>query len=354
MSTRHFFLVCSLLAPWILCADDLPASNQGKEASGLVSPSSRYQVTNGWNMFFNAEFLYWTAKEDGLYYAQNGYTGVTDTPIPPNESSTIFNGHLAKVHPHFRPGFRIGFGGNMEYDEWDILVNWTWFQSTAHGHKHGPLLTLWGTPPVSGQAQASRTASSANADWDLLLNLFDAEMGRSFWVGRHLSVRPFMGLRGAWIDQHFHIHYDLATTPGITLKTKALSDFSGGGLRVGTDFRFTLLGGWSLYGLASGSLLYGFYDAKFVAKSDDVTAAKAKDGFRQAAANAQLEMGFRWDSYFHKDRYHLGLYAGWEQNIWFGANKMNHFFGSLGEGNLEQMNGDLTLSGGTFGLRFDY
>ena len=35
-----------------------------------------------------------------------------------------------------------------------------------------------------------------------------------------------------------------------------------------------------------------------------------------------------------------------EQNIWFGINKMNHYFANLNQGNLEQMIGDLSLVGG--------
>lgn len=332
---RRFLFSCLLLSA-SLCADDLPPSTQGKEASGLVNPSARFQVTNGWNMFFNTEFLWWTAKEDGLYYVQKGYNGPSDVPI--------FSGHIAKAKPKFQPGFRIGFGGNMEYDEWDVLVNWTWFQSNAKGSTEGDLLTLWARPG------ATVNASSASSKWMLYMNIFDAEMGRSFWVGKHFSMRPFISLRGAWIDQHFHMRYQLEELA----KLSAHSDFQGGGLRMGTDLRFSLLGGWSFYGLASGSMLYGYYDCRFGERYNGAQIAKAKDGFRQAASSAQMELGFRWDTYWHKDRYHFGGYACWEQNIWFGLNKMNHYFGALGDGNLEQMNGDLTLSGGTFGIRFDF
>jgi hypothetical protein len=323
----------SLLVAPPLIAGDLPASTQGKEASGLVNPSSRYQVVNGWNIFFDTEFLWWTAKEDGLYYAQQGYT------------DPDFSGHLAKVHPHFRPGFRLGLGGNMEYDEWDVFTNWTWFESTARGSKEGDLLTLWSHP------DGDSSASFASGKWHLLLNLVDFELGRSFWVGRHFSLRPFLCVRGAFIDQNLRIHYALADSSS---HLKARSDFSGGGVRAGSDLRFTLLGGWSFYGLASASMLYGFYDCKFYQDVAGERIATTKDGFRQATSNAQLELGLRWDVYLHRDRYHLGLYAGWEENIWFGLNKMNHFFGDIDAGNLEQMNGDLTLSGGTFGVRFDF
>lgn len=339
-----------------LSAGDLPSSTQGKESVGMVNPSSRFQVDNGWNIFLDTEFLWWIAKEDGLFYTQSGFTGVETSATPP-DGAVNFNGHLKKVKPQFRPGFRIGLGGNMEYDEWDIYLFWTWFKSNARGtsreNNHGSLLTLWGHPKVDAP-NSTKGASFAQGKWGLHINLIDVELGRSFWTGRHLSLRPFFGIRGAWIDQHFGIRYDYNTIPLTKGRIRAESDFEGVGVRAGLDMRFTLIGGWSFYGIASAAMLYGFYDCDFHAHWNSVKVANARDGFHNAASTAQLSLGVRWDTYVHKDRYHFGLYAGWEQNIWFGLNKMNHYFSNFNEGNLQQMNGDLALSGGTFGVRFDF
>lgn len=338
-----------------LCADEpLPSSHQGKEATGMVNPSSRFQVENGWNFILDGEFLWWVAKEDGLYYAQSGYSTAMTTAVPP-DGTIDFDGHIKKVQSHWHPGFRIGIGGNMPYDEWDILLHYTWFRSHADSVSHsspskGLLLVLWGHPDAT-DAQA---ATKAQGIWKLHYNVLDLEMGRAFWVGRYFSLRPFICARGAWIDQKLKIKYDLDTTPETDAHLQAKSDFEGGGVRAGLDMRFALLNGWSLYGLASGSMLYGYYNCDFREKWESTEIAESKDRFHQAASSAQLALGVRWDSYFHNNRYHLGLYAGWEQNIWFGLNKMNHFFSDLIDGDLQQMNSDLTFQGGTFGLRFDF
>ena len=214
---------------------------------------------------------------------------------------------------------------------------------------------LWGHPDVDdGSGDTASGATYARGIWNMRLNLLDLELARSFWVGKHFSLRPFFGARGAWIDQSFKIHYDLTTTPITEANLRAKSDFEGGGIRAGLDARFALLGGWSFYGLASASMLYGYYDCRFHESWESTNIARTRDGFHQAASTAQLAFGVRWDTYVHHDRYHFGLYAGWEQNIWFGLNKMNHFFNGLSQGNLEQLNGDLTLQGGTFGVRFDF
>ena len=352
MQKRHLGILGLILATLSsLTADELPCSTQGKEAMGLVNSSARYQVDNGWYFFLNTEFLWWVAKEDGLYYAQSGFTNTT--VLSPG-STKNFDGHLQRVNPHWSPGFRIGFGGNMEYDEWDILLNWTWFKTHAKDSSRAShdtvQLVLWSHPDAVG----SQGATHAQGIWNMHLNLIDLELGRDFWVGKHFSLRPFFGPRGAWIDQDFKIHYQLTTTPATQTKLKMESDFEGGGIRAGFNARFTLLGGWSFYGQASASMLYGYYNCDFRGKWNSHPIAGTRDGFHNAASTAQLELGVRWDTYFHRDRYHVGLYAAWEQNIWFGLNKMNRYFNKLSEGNFQQMNGDLTLQGGTFGIRFDF
>ncbi len=341
-----------------LCANDLPPSHQGKEATGFVNPSSRFQVENGWNIFLNTEFLWWVAKEDTLYFAQSGYSNQLTSVVPPN-GTIDFRGHLQRVTPDWSPGFRIGLGGNMEYDDWDIFLNWTWFKShgrhSAHAKHDRVLLVLWGHPDVDSPPDNSATgALSARGVWNMHLNILDLELARSFWVGKRFSLRPFFGARAAWIDQSFKIRYNLTTTPITRARLKAESDFEGGGIRAGLDSRYALLGGWSFYGLASASMLYGHFNCDFRERWVSERIAETRDGFHQAASSAQLELGVRWDTYVHHNRYHFGLYAGWEQNIWFGLNKMNRYFGELHDGNLEQLNGDLTLQGGTFGVRFDF
>jgi hypothetical protein len=348
MRKRHLGILI-LAASSSLYADDYPSSKQGREALGLVNPSSRFQVDNGWNMFLNTEFLWWVAKEDGLYFAQSGFTNEATSAVPP-DGTKDFTGRLEKVHPHWRPGFRVGFGGNMSYDEWDIFLNWTWFKCHTERETKGSLLPLWGYP----DAVNGNIASKAKGEWKLHYNVLDLEMGRSFWVGKYFSLRPFFGIRGAWINQHFNIKYDLKTATETDLRVKPKSDFEGGGVRAGFDARFALWSGWSFYGIASAAMLYGYYDCDFNEKWESVVIAASKDHFRQAASTGQLALGVRWDCYVHHDRYHFGLYAGWEQNIWFGLNKMNRFFSALQNGDLQQMNSDLTLQGGTFGVRFDF
>lgn len=334
-------------------ADEAFSSAQGKEPLGMVNPSSRFQVEKGWNLFFKTEFLWWNAKEDGLYYAQNGYLG-SQTTLSPSASAPLFSGRLEKITSQFRPGMRIGFGGNMPYDDWDFFMDWTWFRTQERSTKQGSFLLLWSYNNAPPEYGSTRSASQAGGKWHLQMNLIDVHIGRSFWVGNKCSLHPFIGVRAAKIHQYLHNSYTLDTTPVTQSHIIAVSDFEGGGVRTGFNSRWVLLGGWSLYANASAALLYGLYNCPFRNTWEKAVVTQTKDGFHQPASTVSLSLGTEWDLYMSSDRYHLGLWLGWEQNVWLGLNKMNHFFGSASEGNLEQMNGNLSLSGGTAGLRFDF
>jgi hypothetical protein len=322
--------------------------NPGEENRGGCIPSSRFEVTNGYNFFLTADFLWWRAQEDGLYFGQEGFEGTT-TKNPPNGSKN-FNGKLAKISPSWEPGFKIGLGGNMPYDKWDIFLEWTWFQTNTSQCEHHEVLALWGHQDVS----KSNVAKKAEGHWKLELNIVDLELGRDCWIGRHLSLRPFFGLRGAWIDQIFKIHYDFDTDPVLSTKIHSKSDFAAGGLRGGFDLRYNLFRGWSIYGQGAFSMLYGQFTCDFRERENDSSIAKSDDDYRQGIPAAEMAVGVRWDTYVHHNRYHFALTAAWEQNLWFDVNQMNHFLHQLHEGSMVKGTGNLTTQGGTFSARFDF
>lgn len=348
-------LVCSLS---FLHADNPqhPANehpyHQGYVADGAVSPSSRFEVKNGCNMFFTGDFLWWSANTDGLYYAQGNF-GSPSVGIPTGKH-TDFAGHLKRVKEEWSPGCRVGFGGNLPFDEWDAYLNWTWFHSdpkdSAKETSDGPLLVLWAHP----DSEETRFASRAHGKWDLTLNIIDFELGRALWIGEHLSLHPFLGIRGAWIDQEFKVKYRYATSPSFEGEIEAESDFEGVGVRAGLDLRFSLLNGWSIYGLATGALMYGHLDCDSHQKANHHLIARTDDGFHRGVSTVQMGLGLQWDAYLGHDRFHVGVRMGWEQNIWYGVTQFNRYHTQLQTGDLVQNNGDLTLQGGTLSAQFDF
>jgi hypothetical protein len=306
-----------------------------------VNYPSNYQVDDGTNLFFIGEYLYWLASEDGLYYAQSGLI---------NSGNVSFDGKLERVHPEWESGFRIGAGFTFPKEGYDVIAYWTRLETDADSSAKGSLLPLWAQPDFP----TITAASSASGKWNLSLNVADLEWGRSSWFGGHFSLRPFFGLRGTWIDQSLHNRTFYATTPTIMGNQHAKSNFHGAGLRAGADSRFELPHGFLVYGLASGSLLYGQFNGHLHIKEDQFTIAQSRDHFWKGVSSLQLALGTGWETHFAKDHLHIELHLGWEQNLWFSVNQMNHFLNHLSTGAFFKESSTLSTQGIVAGARLNF
>ncbi len=360
MSKRH------LILPLICAVSFLPAEDQAEtECYQLTYPSCRFDTCAGWNFYLTAEGLYWIPKEHGLIIAQNGIPGPgpQTSEVPPQ--SYNFRGDIERIRPGFDWGFRLGLGYNFCMDEWDTKFVWTSFKTHQNESFSGMLLNLWGHTDVP----SSSGSSFIKAKWDLKYNVFDFELGRAFGAGRCFCLRPYLGVRGAWINQELEIFNEallLNPDPGDFLSTDltALSNFSGGGFRFGLDGRFDFCWNMSVYGLASYSLLYGNFNSDFLESAsganeigdtvEDLVIADSRDRFHMGTSCLNLSMGIQWNRGFACDRFRVGLNLGWEQSLWFQINQMNHFQHNLEEGHLYQENGNLSLQGISFGARVDF
>lgn len=330
------------------CQKNAPVS---EKPDGRVNFPANFQVEKGANVILFGDYLFWVAQEDDLYYAETG--GGTGTSTFPPNGNFDFNGHLKKVKPDWDNGLRIGLGYNFPNEGYDLLVYWTWFATVAHHSTrsdNGTLLPLWAQPDFSSPAHSF----FAKGKWNLDLNLADIEWGRCSWFGGHFALRPFFGLRGLWLDQDLKNYYLYDTTTLVKGKLQLNSNFHGGGLRAGADGRFTFPYGFSIYGMVSGSLLYGRFHANMYFKEDQSTIAQTKDPFLKSISSLQLSLGLGWDTHFLEDHCHIEFHVGWEQNVWFGVNQMNHFMNAFHNGAYFKENSNLTLQGLVAGGRFDF
>lgn len=354
-----------ILIAGIICAISSLQSEETTECYELSYPSCRFATCNGWNFYFTAEGLYWIPKENGLVIAQNGVPGPgpQTSDVPPQ--SYNFRGNLERICPDFDWGFRLGLGYNFCMDEWETKFIWTSYKTSKREDYSGMLLNLWGHTDVP----SSSASSLIDSKWNFKYNVFDFELGRAFGAGRCFCLRPYLGVRGAWIDQNLTIYNEvllLNPDPGDVLSTdlEALSNFSGGGFRFGLDSRLDFCWDLSLYGLASYSLLYGQFTSDFYETASgsnemgdqvsDLVIADSKDQFHMGTSCLNLSMGLQWNRGFCCNRFRFGLHIAWEQSLWFQLNQMNHFQHNLEEGHLYQENGNLSLQGISFGARVDF
>lgn len=330
------------------------ALEQKKGTSGVINPSGKPQVRDGFDVFVTADVLLWQAHEDGLPLAIRSEpgTGFAD----------LGDGDVAGLDWDWSWGFRLGIGYDLMHDGWDVYLKWMRIYGHAHGHAKAEVGSdLWPTltSPSSGRVVTMNGPyETLHAHWKSQLNQLDLELGREFFISRWMTLRPHFGLRSDWIRQSLHVDYErLFDVPAWDYDIASRNKFWGIGLATGLDVQWGLGKGFSLYTDGAFAILYGFHKID----RDDLVFDPAKvpytdmgDSYRVSRTVSDLELGVRWDRMFDNDRFYLRLQAGWEHHVYFAQNQFPRFVDSSALGDFVANQGDLTFQGWTFAARFDF
>ena len=262
-----------------------------------------------------------------------------------------------------------GLGYNLPHDGWDMIANYTWFQSNENESTNADkddtvIQTL--TNPNGTNNIANALVNHAKGQTHLQFSYLDLQLGREFFVSKWLTLRPFMGARGLWAHRDMVVKYkggDLGTgsfTSVTKLKEKFKNRFNGGGLLAGLDTQWGLGEGWSFYGQFALSLIYG--QQRLHEKQDEYgpngvyvgRILHAQDTWTIVRTMTDLGFGLRWDHLFYNDAYRIRLQLGWEQHVLNGFDKDMNFTTSTTKGKFNFNQGDFALSGIALQARFDF
>ena len=98
-------------------------------------------------------------------------------------------------------GFRVGFGHNLKYDDWDTNISWTWFK-TENVHHIRPVNSPTSISPEFDAALLSGDSpQSMRAKWRLLFDTLDWELGKKYSLSNDLFFRFFVGIKSGFINQ---------------------------------------------------------------------------------------------------------------------------------------------------------
>lgn len=394
------------------------ANANAKSNEKVINPAVRPVITNGLDFFIEGDLLWWKAREDGLSFATN--TSSTQFTLNNNDPSVYNNNNPNQLSPSFSStlenpsfhaefGVRAGLGFNLPYDGWDISAYWT--HLTSNSHQNTVTADASKNERIIPEYQSIKlpdefiTYTSATPNWKNHFNVLDVELGREFFVSRKLTVRPFVGIRGAWIHQKYTVSANGATGPNqapvsfkdntgtefssnnLVLNSQSVmkSDFDGAGPRLGFDTEWSLGAGFSIYGQAAASLMLGEFTPNF--NNNTLITYNNVDGetltpsntntstndasFHNTTAATDLGLGFRWARTFASDSFGLCIDLGWEQHIFFNQNQfivttntINPSYTPTGGpvnlatlsslGTYKKSSGDLAYSGLTLAIRFDF
>jgi hypothetical protein len=300
-----------------------------------------------YGIFFFGDYLYWQASQDGLQYTTTSDSFTTGPLV-------ITNGKAERIRPGYESGFRVGAGYRFKRDAWDFLVSWTDLTSSRRNSTVAPSsgfdLAVWSPASIGSYA------SKAAGHWNLGYYIFDAELGRNYFVSKALALRPFLGLRGAWINQKFDANYQnvgVAAIGTTTVETSMKNDYSAGGVRVGFNMEWLFWSTFGIYGNISGSLVYGTFAVKTAVEADEEQVVHLKSNITRMRPNLETGLGLRWATNWGSCRFSLSL--GYEMIQWWNTNQFVKVeFPGAANGFVNRSNGDLGLQGMTLaaGLEF--
>lgn len=319
------------------------------------------RVCEGTDLFITVDFIWWTAREDGLAYAVDGL----------NDSTTDDIAKEGSVHHpdwEWTPGFKVGLGYNLWHDDWDIYAQYTWLHFEGdRSSTTSPNLTNDFLSPTWFVLNTS-DITKATGRWDLHFNVIDVELGRNYFVSQYLTLRPFVGFKGTWQHQDYKVRYvngpDSSTDDTVSTRMRQDHDMWGIGIRTGVNFAwmftrcFSLFSDWALTALMTEYDIDRKDRLETVDSSGNITASvlnvNTQNEFYTLKGVLELDIGLRWEMWFGcNDAYHFMLQAAWEEQLWWNQNNMIQ----IGNGNFgvgEKAHGDLMLHGLTIKARFDF
>lgn len=295
------------------------------------------------------EFLYLRSENSGFSVA---YQQNVSNPAGLNV------GDVVRIDPDWTPAFRAGISWNVDYDFWDLALKYTWYRNHSTLNETSALgfFPLW---PVS----SATTAEFATIEGSSLfkMNLGNFELARLTYLTKKVAIRPYLGVEGGTLHQHFKALLKTALTGNTAENRSFLKNlYWGVGPSIGMNLAFDLRGGFSVVGQVMGSLLYGKTKARLLnqtkanGSNQFVVARDHEEDFYQLSSHALFSLGLQWQTCFRCEKNRFKASVSWESHYF--ANQFNvpvSMQGFLAP--LPSQSGEvLSLEGAQIALGFDF
>jgi hypothetical protein len=339
MKFRYGLCVCSLFALPLTALSPNHASTQPPQPTGstmpkVITPPVGPKVNDA-NFFFTADFIYWKTIRDGYVYAVSGIANVGSDSLSPADPPK--RGKSKKPGFDFQPGFKVGAGLKLGHDGWDLYANYTWLNpDTVKSSISDPTGHMLGNAdPYFGYT----TLSKATSHFKQNFNVVDLELGRNFFLSKFLTLRPYFGLKSAWIDEKLRVGYIVFNdrTNGINgnneellsgqitnLNQKLKLDSWGIGIRGGILPVWYFIKDFGLYGNLALSAMWTSFQNHIKTTYSGTISGTSEDTTRSSHGVTpviELGLGLIYMTTFSNDTYGFSLSGGWEEQVWINFNE---------------------------------
>jgi len=350
-----------------------PVCNAPPQCGWGYNPPAYPKCGNGSNNFFDTlglrvDYLYWRPSVDQLALGtEESITPITSTTGTPVGGTTVAvdKSYVKRPDFGFESGFRLGFNHFCPCDCWDVALNWTHYHNKSSVSGSSDNLVLSGSGPYDvpttpytvfvpyWERAVDVFPDKAEGHWTFDVDFIDLEFGHKYFVSSCFVLRPHLGLRGARVNQGFHVEssadraaYGDETGAGYfgvssqyASYVDAKDDFLAIGPRIGVGLELDIGCGFSIVGEAAGSIVFGRAKKhsfeNFVGALDDtgtspVSAPTAPfqyeaNGSRSGSSRliSDLSFGVKWDHCINWcNQYHpLTVAILWEHHGFYGFNQ---------------------------------
>ncbi|MBM3192873.1 MAG: hypothetical protein FJZ59_01405 [Chlamydiae bacterium] len=295
-------------------------STKNSPPTQMAVPPSPTPGESGPNVILSADYTLWTARESGLAIAASNY-------YPTQGSTSSEEGKVYYPEMKLRSGFKVDLGVYLPHDNWDIQAQYTWFNNNNNGMHDADFTSGQAVSTFFGDAMTGPIRlSEASSSWNVWFNRIDLTMGRSFFAGHYLSVRPFMGLVGAWDNQKLHIDYTDSTGES-NYDLHNTQKWWGIGAYGGMNATFTFVSDssnqWSLFLDAGTALPWSKFKGTQSVENGNVEDSylfTLHNTFYTVAPMLETALGIRWETWWADGSWMFLLQAAWEEQVWFNHN----------------------------------
>lgn len=286
--------------------------------------------------FVTASLLYYSPCVGGTEFAFTDGSPLLNYPV---------EGRTKEMKFGWGAGFAVGLGLNLGFDNWDLKANYSHFShgdsrsiSTA-GCSGATVIPMRGGVCSNPTTGGSWLATKAKSSYDFDFNAVDLQLGRNYFLSHLLSIRPFFGIKAAFIDLEQTTRYcggDSDANPTLfcgqsfqflgpnNLRVRESNNFKGAGPEAGLQGRWFLAKGFSFFADTVGSLIYGYLDvdhAEKISSSADENVQLSGNTHRMVPV-AGLTAGIAYDLFFNDDKDHIGFRFGYDTQYYWRANQM--------------------------------
>lgn len=302
-----------------------------------------------------ADLLFWFAKESGT---ENWAEVITTEP------GSLVLCDIRSVDFEWDLGFRVGFGYNMKNADWGTELFYTRFHTNGSdqvfsipGSVYSAFLGNFYVDNPTGAGIKGLTYQSASISWIIDFNIFDWQVTRSFQLSKAIQVKPFIGLKGGWINQSIHTVWRNPTVPvGSDPFNIGIENLKNNFIGIGPSFGINM--NWnlcafknhhlSLFGDFSGSMMYGHWTFGDHYSNDiqqEITINL--QNLNSSASMIRTFMGFRWDICRAGENFYFYTKLGFEMQFWL--NQLQYY--TLDTGRLNNL---FSLQGGSLEFCFEF